>query len=147
MAHRGPAAAAGIQAAGSPAGTGCTREEVSVRYEQSQKLLKVKKKKREKKRKKEKKIAQGSGTVSHLLVRCISARILLESLLTVRRVRRLLRAARVIGLVLLLRLLAALVLLVKALLIVALGRGLEVLLASRASTSAGAIVIVLCGHC
>lgn len=57
------------------------------------------------------------------------------------------RAARVIGLVLLLRLLAALVLLVKALLIVALGRGLEVLLASRASTSAGAIVIVLCGHC
>lgn len=146
MAHRGPAAAAGIQAAGSPAGTGCTREEVSVRYEQSQKLLKVKKKKRKKKRKK-KKIAQGSGTVSHLLVRCISTRILLESLLTVRRVRRLLRAARVIGLVLLLRLLAALVLLVKALLIVALGRGLEVLLASRASTSAGAIVIVLCGHC
>lgn len=144
MAHRGPAAAAGIQAAGSPAGTGCTREEVSVRYEQSQKLFKVKKKKR---KKKEKKIAQGSGTVSHLLVRCISTRILLESLLTVRRVRRLLRAARVIGLVLLLRLLAALVLLVKALLIVVLGRGLEVLLASRASTSAGAIVIVLCGHC
>lgn len=52
VAHRGPAAAAGIQAAGSPAGTGCTREEVSVRYEQSQKLLKIKKKKRKKEKKK-----------------------------------------------------------------------------------------------